>query len=493
LLQALTLPAAHLVQPLADDAYSRSNQLAYNHVGNENELPENEENVLEDEVEHVDGKFYENNQDVVRFTDNQPSENYQEQDEIVEEEEGAITVVYPISKTSLPELCMLAEDRGPCYGEILRWRFDSEINDCVSFFYSGCGHNANYFTSEEACQRACGKFRSQDVCHMPKHDGDCNVPVTKWYYNARFGECHLFMWSGCGGNGNRFSSKAECQNLCVTETKAVESKDACQLERDSGPCTDAVTQWYFDTKHGDCRQFTYGGCRGNANRFNTKSDCQQQCQPRSQNIKLFDAAEVCNLPFESGSCDGSEKKWFFDAISGLCRSFTYTGCDGNANRFDSDIECYNLCKTFAHQPASVEPLTKLVLANPGPYIAGSLVEMKCVSEGDDLDDFTWFRNEMRLDDDIIDPARYQFSSNMAELKITNLKVSDAGDFSCAAGKLGMLSSPVSIVVKEPPPIEQCVDKGNPSTCGLILRTGLCSNVRYGKFCCKTCMDIGFKF
>lgn len=66
-------------------------------------------------------------------------------------------------KYIIAELCQLPEDVGPCFGEIVRWRYDSDQLACVSFMYTGCGHNANYFTSEEACERACGAFRDQGL------------------------------------------------------------------------------------------------------------------------------------------------------------------------------------------------------------------------------------------------------------------------------------------------------------------------------------------
>lgn len=76
--------------------------------------------------------------------------------------------------------------------------------------------------------------------------------------------------------------------LCKGET----SVDVCLLHRDSGPCGDAISQWYFDTANNQCKLFTYGGCRGNGiytliildymkrivgNRYATKSQCEQQC------------------------------------------------------------------------------------------------------------------------------------------------------------------------------------------------------------------------
>lgn len=57
---------------------------------------------------------------------------------------------------------------------------------------------------------------------MRVNKGSCNLGITKWYFNKNLGECHVFMYSGCGGNGNRFSSKAECQHLCSLETKISE-------------------------------------------------------------------------------------------------------------------------------------------------------------------------------------------------------------------------------------------------------------------------------
>lgn len=54
---------------------------------------------------------------------------------------------------------------------------------------------------------------------MPVSPGHCENGLTKWHYNSEAKECQAFMYSGCGGNGNRFSSKAECENLCAAERK----------------------------------------------------------------------------------------------------------------------------------------------------------------------------------------------------------------------------------------------------------------------------------
>ncbi|KAI6241997.1 hypothetical protein M3Y99_00276400 [Aphelenchoides fujianensis] len=208
-----------------------------------------------------------------------------------EADENVIEIVpeevteHPHKIHDLPELCELPEQRGTCYGQLLRFRYDLEQRACVSFNYSGCNGNANAFDSVEACDRACGAYRRQDVCNAPPSTGQCQLRVAKWHYDPEQQQCRIFYWSGCGGNGNRFSSASECAALCQAETRVVHNEDACLQPRDSGPCIDAITQWYYDPSIGDCRKFTFGGCRGNSNRFNTQTECQQRCRAPVAKVK----------------------------------------------------------------------------------------------------------------------------------------------------------------------------------------------------------------
>ena len=47
-----------------------------------------------------------------------------------------------------------------------------------------------------------------------------------------------------------------------------------------GPCIGLHRKWYYDGKQ--CKQFLYGGCYGNRNRFNSKSECQMLCYNRTK-------------------------------------------------------------------------------------------------------------------------------------------------------------------------------------------------------------------
>lgn len=37
--------------------------------------------------------------------------------------------------------------------------------------------------------------------------------------------------------------------------------------------------WYFKSSTRQCEQFTYGGCEGNSNRFQSVEDCERTCHP----------------------------------------------------------------------------------------------------------------------------------------------------------------------------------------------------------------------
>ena len=53
--------------------------------------------------------------------------------------------------------------------------------------------------------------------------------------------------------------------------------DNCALPKDMGPCPGSILRWYYDSTEKGCKQFMYGGCQGNANRFKTEEECRTKC------------------------------------------------------------------------------------------------------------------------------------------------------------------------------------------------------------------------
>lgn len=66
---------------------------------------------------------------------------------------------------------------------------------------------------------------SAERCLEPMSEGACSDYVLLWYFHLRSGECRPFVYGGCGGNGNRFHSKHECQSqCCATERSRAEEQ-----------------------------------------------------------------------------------------------------------------------------------------------------------------------------------------------------------------------------------------------------------------------------
>lgn len=53
--------------------------------------------------------------------------------------------------------------------------------------------------------------------------------------------------------------------------------DICLIGVDPGPCLEERPSWYYDAQSRRCQAFVYGGCGGNANRFDSEEQCERQC------------------------------------------------------------------------------------------------------------------------------------------------------------------------------------------------------------------------
>ncbi|KAF3430423.1 hypothetical protein E2986_10746, partial [Frieseomelitta varia] len=233
--------------------------------------------------------------------------------------------------------CALERDRGPCRDFTVKWYFDTEYGGCSRFWYGGCEGNDNRFKTQEECKEVCVQPKGKDACNLPKISGPCEGYFPTWYYDTGRKQCGQFVYGGCLGNANKFKTREECEELCVTP----DDLDPCEQTKEPGPCEGNFTRWYFNAESQACEQFRYGGCKGNDNNFATEIACHQQClQPGRRRVKLTD---VCRLEKDTGPCPGSVLRWHYDAARQTCSQFLYGGCKGNANRFRTRAACEQRC------------------------------------------------------------------------------------------------------------------------------------------------------
>mmetsp|Transcript_23213 Transcript_23213/g.34269 ORF Transcript_23213/g.34269 Transcript_23213/m.34269 type:complete len:233 (-) Transcript_23213:568-1266(-) len=132
---------------------------------------------------------------------------------------------------------------------------------------------------------------------------------------------------------------------------------ACSLLFETGPCLADFPRFGFKPNTGICIEFSYGGCQGNENNFETKEACENTCIPFPASTKTNPEDEeiipseinqpscdhTCFQPLETGPCRADFPSVGFQPDTGECTAFVYGGCQGNNNRFDTKDECENNC------------------------------------------------------------------------------------------------------------------------------------------------------
>ncbi|XP_034048915.1 protein AMBP [Thalassophryne amazonica] len=110
-----------------------------------------------------------------------------------------------------PEDCKATPDSGPCFGLFPRYYYNSTTMTCDLFNFGGCMGNHNNFLTERGCLQRC---RTEAVCRLPMAAKPCTGQAPHWAFDSTSGLCVPYKQGFCQTNGNKFYTKAECEEYC---------------------------------------------------------------------------------------------------------------------------------------------------------------------------------------------------------------------------------------------------------------------------------------
>ncbi len=204
--------------------------------------------------------------------------------------------------------CSLKQDSGPCNEKIQRWYFNAQKKKCEQFIYGGCKGNLNRFITAETCMKTClptGTCNSSiqlydkqyfcwplDLVSVPfdlttvdlQYFCDvCFLPLCRctWLEAAKFSWWLVFWFSSfwrCSAKNESLLDSGLPLVYCGTWWLLSWIQGVCYLKKDSGPCDQKIEKWFFNRRTNKCEKFTYGGCKGNLNRFATAEKCRLTCK-----------------------------------------------------------------------------------------------------------------------------------------------------------------------------------------------------------------------
>ena len=76
----------------------------------------------------------------------------------------------------------------------------------------------------------------------------------------------------------------------------------CKLSPDTGPCRAAFTRYFYNPTSEQCETFTYGGCEGNDNNFESLWECELECSGKSATVRVWNGALSMMIYLEISTC-----------------------------------------------------------------------------------------------------------------------------------------------------------------------------------------------
>ncbi|TRY75166.1 hypothetical protein TCAL_04512 [Tigriopus californicus] len=268
---------------------------------------------------------------------------------------------------------------GACRAQLPKWAF--EDGQCTPFFYNGCGGTENQFELEEDCLKKCANKREDKTLYIyvPSDNaledlydavGVGQEAFTSDILLGRRFVLNSLSRNRCDSDQDVITSlnqefTIQCNNyvtgfksdnyeVFISETVEAITRDDLEsakiaqeetkIDQRSGlaPVPVAVDA-PLPSPNGAVKNLLRSLDLGNfADKWEAYKKIEDLESQESNNI-------LCTLPKNEGNCRdsvGMQTRFYYDVESGFCRRFSFGGCGGNVNNFQTYDDCVNFCGKF---------------------------------------------------------------------------------------------------------------------------------------------------
>lgn len=244
---------------------------------------------------------------------------------------------------TLADYCGGKPETGPCRADLAMWAYDAAKGSCTQFSYGGCGGTLNTHREEADCMKRCNDYNLESG----------NISASKRMVEAQ---------SQLADQNVENNSSPLDRYPLKHSSDLFNYEEYCTPKAETGLCRASIPRWYFDTESSTCKAFTFGGCDGNKNNFQSEKECLDKCfvpKPDPQKIQGVNGRsfqEYCAVGKVTGPCRAAFPRWYYDVATGVCSKFIYGGCSGNKNNYLSEADCTKNCVDHPDEHENYDPL-----------------------------------------------------------------------------------------------------------------------------------------